>query len=193
MINIGEQLHSARTAKQLSIEEASAQTKVSATVLNRYENNDFGAQPLTVYTKGHVKLYCQILGLDPTTIVDALQQQYAEHHTDQVNHEPRSSAATIQAWLSCFKQRVNFTHFVLLLLLGGWIAFIVYASHSSARHIPQSTTQKTTTQKTTTQSSISAVTITDKTPQIAALPPATQQPSIAVPALSKTNNENSND
>ena len=187
MINIGEQLHNARTAKQLSIEEAAAQTKVSATVLNKYENNDFGAQPLTVYTKGHVKLYCQILGLDPTTIVDALQQQYAEQSTDPMNHEPQNNATRLAAWLLFFKKRLNFTHVALLLLLGGWVTFIVYASHSNQGHILQTTPQPASEQASSSLPKPAEI------HQVVTLHSIKQPIPAPVPAPSKTLNETSND
>jgi len=88
-----------------------------------------------------------VLELDATAVLDALQQQYAGPNSRHIDHETHDNRRHLEAWLLFFKQHVNFTHIALLLLIGVWVTFIIYASHAHSPHIHQVGIEQATKQQ----------------------------------------------
>jgi cytoskeleton protein RodZ len=61
---LGELLQEAREARRLSVEEASARTRISILMLRHLENDRFGELPADAYVKGFLRSYGGFLGLD---------------------------------------------------------------------------------------------------------------------------------
>ena len=61
---LGELLQEAREARRLSVEEASARTRISTQMLRHLENDRFGELQADAYVKGFLRSYGGFLGLD---------------------------------------------------------------------------------------------------------------------------------
>ena len=68
--DIGSRLRHRRIAKELSLDEVSAELRISAAYLNALEFNDLSAIPNTTFARGYLKTYCRYLGVAlPTSTV----------------------------------------------------------------------------------------------------------------------------
>ena len=69
MQELGEVFHSARLSKGLTLEDVNERTKISMYVLEALEQGAKESLPHPVYTKGFIKDYAHLLGLDAAKIV----------------------------------------------------------------------------------------------------------------------------
>jgi cytoskeletal protein RodZ len=72
---VGVYLQKKRTSQNISLEEVSEATGISAGVLKTLESDDREQFPAEVYTKGFYKKYAEYLGLNPDEILSVYQQQ----------------------------------------------------------------------------------------------------------------------
>lgn len=68
---IGETLREARQQQGLTLQDASAETRIRATHLERLENEEFTGLGGDVYVRGFIKSYARWLGLDPGPLLEA--------------------------------------------------------------------------------------------------------------------------
>jgi len=73
---LGEILKNEREAKGLTIKEVMEATKISRVILLALESGDRSALPHPVYTKGFVKSYARLLGLDPDELTMVVDREY---------------------------------------------------------------------------------------------------------------------
>ncbi|WP_319584684.1 helix-turn-helix domain-containing protein [uncultured Pseudodesulfovibrio sp.] len=73
---LGEILKNEREAKGLTIKAVMEATKISRVILLALENGDRSALPHPVYTKGFVKSYARLLGLDPDELTMVVDHEY---------------------------------------------------------------------------------------------------------------------
>ena len=73
--SVGEMLRSAREAKQLTLEAANRDTKISVEVLSSLEQDDFDAVGSDIYLKGFLRNYARFLGVDAAEVMRALDRQ----------------------------------------------------------------------------------------------------------------------
>ena len=73
MPSIGEQLRSARLARNLQLEELAARTKIRAGLLGGLEEDNYGSFPNDFYVIGFARQYARELGLDEDRIVAVLR------------------------------------------------------------------------------------------------------------------------
>lgn len=85
---IGTILRLAREEKKLSLEDISNKTKVSTQCLRNIEDNIFD-EKLSTYTKGHIKLYCDVINLKYENILkeETAVETLVDDHIDSPNHE----------------------------------------------------------------------------------------------------------
>jgi cytoskeleton protein RodZ len=74
MSSIGETLRRERVRKDLSIEQISRETKISARLLDAIENEQFDRLPGGVFAKSFVKQYAHTLGLDEEELAAEVQK-----------------------------------------------------------------------------------------------------------------------
>ena len=67
---LGEMLVTTREARGLTIEEASARTRISAKMLAHLENDRFGEFAADAYARGFLRSYGAFLGLDPQLLLE---------------------------------------------------------------------------------------------------------------------------
>jgi cytoskeleton protein RodZ len=69
-INIGELLKNARESKNLTIEQACEETRISKEFLRAVEDNQYSKIPGEVFVKGILRTYGNYLGLDGTKLIE---------------------------------------------------------------------------------------------------------------------------
>jgi hypothetical protein len=78
MKTMGQQFREARERKQLSLSRAASITRVKIQHLERMEEDDFSQMPAPAYAKGFIKMYAELLDLDPGPLVE----EYIEVHLE---------------------------------------------------------------------------------------------------------------
>jgi hypothetical protein len=78
MTAIGPMLREARMHAGLDISEVEDRTKIRAKYLRALENEEWGLLPGTAYTRGFLRSYADLLGLDSRLLVDEYKRQWEE-------------------------------------------------------------------------------------------------------------------
>lgn len=73
--DVGRQLRLAREAKGLSVAETAEALKLGVTQVEALENDDWQALPGTTFTRGFVRNYGRLVGLDPESLMDRLDER----------------------------------------------------------------------------------------------------------------------
>jgi len=99
---VGERLRVAREAKQLSLEDIAAQTRIPRRHLESIETGDWDSLPAPTYTTGFAKSYASAVGLDRTEIGDQLRaemggQRFATNQAEVF--EAADPRRTMPKWL----------------------------------------------------------------------------------------------
>jgi cytoskeleton protein RodZ len=74
----GEQLHSARTERGMTLNDVAAQTRIPIRHLEAIEKSDFGALPGSTYSVGFAKAYARFVGLDADALATELRAELAQ-------------------------------------------------------------------------------------------------------------------
>ena len=73
--SIGQYLQEARSVRKLSLDDASAVTRISKHYLQALEDEKFDILPAPVYARGFMRSYAKFLGLDPVAAVMAMPSE----------------------------------------------------------------------------------------------------------------------
>lgn len=76
MIEFGKTLRAAREAKGLAPNDIAQRTHMMIQTVEGLENEDFSKIVAPIYGRGFVKLYCDVVGLEPKPMVDAFMELY---------------------------------------------------------------------------------------------------------------------
>nr|WP_166179803.1 helix-turn-helix domain-containing protein [Altererythrobacter segetis] len=118
---VGEQLRAAREAKDLTLEQVAAETRIPQRHLMAMEEGDFAKLPGRTYAVGFARTYAKTVGLDPDAIgvgVRAELDAQSEDGYRPASFEPGDPARVPSRALGWF---AGFA--VLLLLAGGFFFF----------------------------------------------------------------------
>ena len=74
---VGGILRAAREEKNVRIEAIAAKTHIRLNILRDLERGNLGALPPKVYVNGFIRSYCDFLGVDPQSALDAYEKQTA--------------------------------------------------------------------------------------------------------------------
>ena len=85
--SLGECFQKAREAKGLTLEEAAARTRILPQYLKAVEDNNYAKLPDEVFTKGFVRSYARILGLDEATIIRQFDESGGEFYAKRNERE----------------------------------------------------------------------------------------------------------
>ncbi len=88
MIEFGKTLRAAREAKGLAQTDIAQKTHMMIQTVEGLENEDFSRIVAPIYGRGFVKLYCEVVGLEPKPMIDAFMELYSG------KHEERQTSAT---------------------------------------------------------------------------------------------------
>ncbi len=123
MTELGALLRKERELRGLSHEDVSRRIKVAIRTLVALEEGDVEELPHPVYTKGFIKSYARIVGLDPEEMGQAVTEIFAEEMEDLEDAEPVYVNRGVQP------SRVQWPLILFILLVlglaagGGWYFF----------------------------------------------------------------------
>ncbi|HUV35442.1 MAG TPA: RodZ domain-containing protein [Patescibacteria group bacterium] len=83
---VGEILLSAREKADISLDDASQETKIPRAMLEYLETDNFEAIPAKVYVKGFLRSYAELLDLDVTHVLSKYEVQTGQTHTSKGDH-----------------------------------------------------------------------------------------------------------
>jgi len=119
MSDIGPMLREARMHAGLDISEVEERTKIRAKYLRALENEEWSLLPGTAYTKGFLRSYSDVLGLDWRLLVDEYKREWEEPNEldlspvrPTIGPDPRDRAASGRR----FRWLVAFVAIVVLVL-----------------------------------------------------------------------------
>lgn len=87
-LGIGETLRSARKERGVTLEEASELLRIETRFLAALEDERFDEISAPVFVKGYLKLYCELLGLDPLPLLDALSERISNREPELKGRRP---------------------------------------------------------------------------------------------------------
>lgn len=88
-MSIGTTLKETREKKNLSIENAYAQTRIVPDILNALENDNYQNIPTPTYAKSFLKEYAAFLGLDVDSIMEEYNKLHAQEEKPKPHHIPQ--------------------------------------------------------------------------------------------------------
>lgn len=77
-MSLGQTLRAAREAKGITTSELAARTHLLVQIVEGLENEDFRRIPAPIYGRGFIKLYCEVVGLDPKPLQAEFTALYAQ-------------------------------------------------------------------------------------------------------------------
>jgi len=83
MSDIGNKFRAAREARGIEIDTIARDTKISGRFLQAIERAEFDALPGGIYTRGFIRTYASVLGLDPQEAISEFEQ-VAGHHEHEL-------------------------------------------------------------------------------------------------------------
>ena len=121
--DVGARLRAAREAKQISLREIAATTKISVSALEALEENNVAQLPGGIFTRAFVRSYATEVGLDPEEVVrDFVAQVPAEGIDEEEKYDSQSREHDLfqsqQRMAATVLKLVAISAVVLLLYLG---------------------------------------------------------------------------
>lgn len=133
--SLGSYLQRERLKKQITLEEIAEQTRINLTTLQAIESNDRSKMPAEVFSKGFIKIYAKLLGLDVQDVLERYDREMALTDEDSIrNHDVFYNEKMAES--SAFSPGKVF----LFLLLLGLIALGSYFFFSSESPQPRRST-----------------------------------------------------
>jgi cytoskeleton protein RodZ len=130
---VGQILMQAREKAGMTVEEASAQLRISPNQVRAIESGDSDALPISVYARGFVRNYAKLLKINSQPLLQAYSPQLAEAGKEQII--PPSKNITVgrehRTWLLYASASV-----VLIIALGGWVAYMDYFASRGEKDVP---------------------------------------------------------
>nr|WP_321257157.1 RodZ domain-containing protein [uncultured Pseudodesulfovibrio sp.] len=132
---LGQALQEGREAKGMTIEAVMEATKISRINLIALESGDSSSMPHPVYTKGFVKSYARLLGLDADELSMVVDTEYQldEQNADEVDYEvsPSAEKAFQEGDAPAVKKRSVWPSILLVVVLScSIIALVMYLNKS---------------------------------------------------------------
>jgi len=78
MASFGEKLRRERESHQTTLEQLAQTTKIRLSYLEALEKNDFDSLPGRAFGKFYIRAYAEVLGFDPTVLIDAYDDERAD-------------------------------------------------------------------------------------------------------------------
>ncbi len=138
---VGEMLREERKRQGMSIDDVMSRTKVSRRHIEALEDGNITDLPHSVYVKGFLKVYAELLGLEYNKLLPAVDDAYASLGLDPAENEPHARPSE-NISLSPPQRSGRFSRLILILLLlsllgaGGYYAYEYFFAASSAPSTP---------------------------------------------------------
>lgn len=132
---VGEQLKAAREARQFSLTDVAAQTRIPIRHLEALEGSNFAALPGSMYSVGFAKSYARCVGLNQLVIADEMRAELAKGgHAGFIaatpDYEPANPGRVPPRWLAWTAAAIA------LLGLIGYFAWRSFAFSADAPVVP---------------------------------------------------------
>ena len=75
---LGQQLRAARLQRQLTTSQVAAATRMKIQMVEAIEREDFARIPAPIYGKGFIRLYAELVGLDPRPLIEEYLARWVE-------------------------------------------------------------------------------------------------------------------
>lgn len=85
--SLGENFQRAREAKGLTLEEAAARTRILPQYLKAVEDNNYAKLPDEVFSKGFVRSYARLLGLDEGAVIRQFDESGGQFYAKRAERE----------------------------------------------------------------------------------------------------------
>jgi cytoskeleton protein RodZ len=139
MATVGEQLHTARTAQQLTLHQVGETTKIRTDYLEALEAGDYNRFVAPVYIRGFVRTYAKLLRLELPPLMSALDGELGQSPKFREDPSLAPPRRGLLDMLLYQVSRINWARtgvgLLLLVLLGG-TAWAVSAWRTAARKDP---------------------------------------------------------
>ena len=130
LLELGQEIRGRREALDFSIDEVAGRIKVSARILRAIEEGNLNGLPHAVYTRGFIRAYASLVGLDSEQLTAALATIFPPDEGDEL--APVTPAFTRPVPTGEIGKRLAIIVFILLLLGavvgGGWYISTTYGS-----------------------------------------------------------------
>lgn len=126
LTHIGPSLIAGREALGLSVDDVSNRLRLSPRQIHALESDDFIILPEAVITRGFIRNYARLLGIDPAPLLQ-IYNQYVPVQDNQAIAIP-SANIVISGEANRSWRTYAWVAGVVILLLGGWIAYMDYFS-----------------------------------------------------------------
>ena len=129
-MEIGEILRRTREARGLSLEDVAQLTKINLKYIKAIENDSFDILPGGVYTRGFLKSYARLLGLDPKELISEFEKQnpveindLSEDNTPAAFNFPSQESLSVKRP----KRTAYYSASVVIVILAGYLLWAVYS------------------------------------------------------------------
>jgi len=134
-MDVGGELRRARTARQLSLSDVSARTKINQAILRAIEENQFDRVPGGLFTRGYLRAFAREVHLDPEAIVAKYRAEFEAPivelpSADQVTHRVPDYSLTADGT----RDRRRFVGLAIVLIIGA--AYFGYARKNAVTPPP---------------------------------------------------------
>jgi len=142
---LGHQLQLARQAKELSQQDVSNTLRLSLKQISDLENNNFSSLPEPMVTRGFIRNYARLLGLDAEPLLAAYRAQVPDRLPDSI-----VTQSSIRYEMPVKQSRLSFKFILIaLIFISAILMWYFNASHStkvlSEKHSVTSFNQNLTT------------------------------------------------
>lgn len=105
MKTVGEILLKGRQDKNLTLEHISKRTKISLHYLKLLENNEFKKLPPAAFTKGFIRNYAQVVGVNANQVLAIFRRDYDQDERGRII--PRSFEEPVKASVNFFTPKTT--------------------------------------------------------------------------------------
>ncbi len=128
----GQTLADSREAKGLTIADVATRLNVTEAIVNGLERDDYTNLPPTIYTRGYLRNYANLLEIDPEPLLERHKQLTSAVDEEQVTkpaaiHAETSGRMIRKKQFKRKKDRSTSLFIVLLILMMGGIGYGIYA------------------------------------------------------------------
>lgn len=91
-LGLGERLRSARKARAISVAQAAESLRLEESSVLALEDERFSELGAPVFVRGHLKRYAELVGLNPTAVIDAYRSSVPDSDALPLISRPREQA-----------------------------------------------------------------------------------------------------
>lgn len=134
---VGLAFFNAREKKKLTIDDVHESLRISPRQIMALETDDFASLPDPMITRGFIRNYARLLGIDAEPILSAYQASHQETAPHSINLQ--SENIVISGPGKAIRQRYMLASLLVLILLGAWLVYDQNFSMQQPQQLPTKT------------------------------------------------------